>query len=154
MTLALILGGVAALYMLWLLFRLAAHALPIYAGASVAVLLQSGAGYPVAIASGLGAGLFVWLAGRILFGLVRSPFPRSLLALSFLAPAASAGYQAGQALSSLMTETETVQTSAALSGAIAAAAMAWRGLAGTVSKPRLAQSLYVAETPRADPGEF
>ena len=70
MTFLLILGTVAGLYMLALLFRLASYALPVYTGIGCAfLLLRHDYGHLAAIAGGLSAGISTLLLGQYLIAL-------------------------------------------------------------------------------------
>lgn len=92
MTIFLILGAVAALYLIWFLFRLAAFALPIYAGVSLGLFMHaSGYGYPASIISGLAAGAALLLLAQLLIAF--SPLLRWPIILLFIVPAAFAGHQ-------------------------------------------------------------
>src|SRR3546814_4319143 len=74
MTIFLILGAVAGLYVLALLFRLASYALPVYAGLTCAfLLLGHDVGYLGAILGGLAAGIATLLIGQGLIAFIRSP---------------------------------------------------------------------------------
>src|SRR3546814_12212233 len=68
MTLMIILGGIAALYLTGLLFRLAFLALPVCLGLCAFLLLRDqGNGWAEALAMGLLTGIGFHLAGRRLF---------------------------------------------------------------------------------------
>ena len=74
MTIFLILGAVAGLYVLALLFRLASYALPVYAGLTCAfLLLGHDVGHLGAILGGLAAGIATLLIGQGLIAFIRSP---------------------------------------------------------------------------------
>lgn len=77
----------------WLLFHLAALALPLVAGISAAMLAyESGAGLLGAGAVGFLAGVVTLSAGQFLFATMRSPMLRFLTAMLFAAPAAVVGF--------------------------------------------------------------
>lgn len=102
MTIFLILGAVAGLYVLALLFRLASYALPVYAGLTCAfLLLRHDVGHLGAILGGLSAGIATLLIGQGLIAFVRSPMLRVGIAFLFAIPAGIAGFQAAHALGSL-----------------------------------------------------
>lgn len=111
MTIILLLGLFAGLYMLWLLFNLAAHALPLYVGLGACMsLLHGGHGFLVSISAGFLAGVATLVIGQLLFDFVRSPTLHTAIAILFVIPAAFAGYQlvygiAGFAISSGITLT-------------------------------------------------
>ena len=93
MTFMIILGAVAGVYLLWLMFRLAALALPVYAGIAAALLLRdANHGYIEAIAAGLVVGGAIWFAGNALLAIARSPLLRLAVAALFAVPAGFAGY--------------------------------------------------------------
>lgn len=128
MTLMIILGGIAALYLIWLLFRLAAFALPLYVGVGAALYLHTqNHGIAAVLATGFMTGLLVHLAGRALFVSIRSPLLRFLLASLFAAPAGFAGYQAMSGLASLTTDGGPWVHILAVAAGLATASAAWRG---------------------------
>ena len=87
MTIFLILGAVAGLYVLALLFRLASYALPVYAGLTCAfLLLRHDVGHLGAILGGLSAGIATLLIGQGLIGFIRSPMIRVGIACLFAIP--------------------------------------------------------------------
>jgi predicted anti-sigma-YlaC factor YlaD len=102
MTLMLILGAIAALYCLRLLFRSAKFALPVCAAIALGFALRDlGFGWLTILGSALIAGLAVLALGRRLVG-GAAPFPVKLcVILMFVGAAAFAGYQAGTALAIL-----------------------------------------------------
>lgn len=94
MTIILVLGLFAGLYLFWLLFDLAAHALPIYIGLGVCLsLLHQGHGFLAATSAGFLVGVITLMLGRLLFDVVRSPALRVVIAILFVIPAGVAGYQ-------------------------------------------------------------
>lgn len=129
MTLALILGGAVALYLIWLLFRLAAYALPVYSALGTGLyLLEHHHGYGTAIAGGLAVGVAVLLVGQFLMAFARSPLLRFLVALLFAVPAGAAGYQAARGLGGMMIDPGAGLTALSLFAAALTASSAWRGL--------------------------
>jgi hypothetical protein len=131
MTILLILGTAAGLYMLWLIFRLASLALPVYVaiGTGLAVLRHEYS-YPAAIFAAFGAGVATLLIGQLLITFIRSPLLRLGIALLFAIPAAFAGYQAAHSLGSLATSSSYVLAVLGLIAAIATSASAWRSVMG------------------------
>jgi hypothetical protein len=92
-TFLIILGGVAAAYIAWLLFRFAALALPLGAGIACALaMLDHGAGHALAIGSGIAVAAAIHLAGQRLFATARSPLLRAVLLMLFAIPAGTAGF--------------------------------------------------------------
>lgn len=145
MTIILILGAVAGLYSIWLLFRLAVYALPVYAGLATAFLmLGNGLGYPGSIAGGLIAGMATLLIGQLLFAFIRSPLLRVVIALSFAVPAGIAGYHAIQGLAGLAIDDSLTLRVPGLIGAFVTAFSAWRSVAQTADQA-------LARSPKAIP---
>src|SRR3546814_6923974 len=84
-TIILILGLCAVLYMLWLLFNLAAYALPLYAGLGVCIsLLHQGDGFLTSISAGFLVGIATLVVGQLLFDFVRSPTLQTAIAILFV----------------------------------------------------------------------
>jgi hypothetical protein len=131
MTIFLILGAAAGLYMLWLLFRLASLALPVYVAVGTGfALLRHDYSYPAAIFTAFGAGIATLLVGQVLIAFIRSPLLRLGIALLFAIPAAFAGYQAAHSLGSLATSNSSVLAVLGLIAAIATSVSAWRSVMG------------------------
>lgn len=128
MTFMIILGGIAGLYLILLMFRLAAIALPLYAGIGAGLwMLDRGFGYGASIASGLLLGTLILLAGRFLCAAL-PPLWRGLVALLFALPAGFAGYQAAKGLGGLALSDGAFLECLAITGALITAAAAWRSL--------------------------
>lgn len=132
MTLMIILGIVAALYLALLLYRLAILALPISAGLIVASLLHDqGSGWTGAALAGLFAGCAAYLAGRICASDgVQMPVRVTVLLL-FSSAAACAGYQLGSALAVLGGLEADWQRVFAVLTALATAHASWRNMLGS-----------------------
>lgn len=130
MTLFLILGIIAALYVVWLIFRAAAYALPVCAGIALGLhLVETGHGHGAAILAGFGAGIAVLLLGQLLIAFLPSTALRLVIVAIFTVPAGFAGYQVGNALGGLWLGQGMLLTlTSGLSGLIAAVS-AWRSLA-------------------------
>ena len=129
MTLMIILGGIAALYLIGLLFRLASLALPVCLGlCAFLVLRDQGNGWAAALAMGLLTGIGVHLAGRWLFARTTSASIRLLIGLLFMAPAGAAGLGAGMALADLLGIDGGWRTCLAILVGVAAACASWRSL--------------------------
>lgn len=132
MTLMIILGGAAALYLIWLLFRLAAFALPVYAAVGAGLFVhEQGYGIVAMLLAGFTTGLIVHLAGQAVFASVRSPLLRLLIALLFAMPAGFAGYQAMTGLLRLLIYDRRWASCLVIAAGLATASAAWRSLAGT-----------------------
>lgn len=137
MTIFLVLGLFAGLYMIWLLFNLAVHALPVGAGISIAFWMHDhDYGYVAAILGDLAAGIAILLIGQRLFAVVRAPILRLALALMFAIPAGIAGYHAVQGIMQLAIEPGTLLSVLSWTGAIVIALAAWSRLTGAEA-PRL-----------------
>lgn len=135
MTFILLLGGAAAIYIAMLMFRLAAVALPLYAGIGISIyLIGRDFGYPASIAAGLLVGALILVAGRALCA-VLPPFYRAIVAAVFAGPAGFAGYQAAKGLVGLAIGGGYALEVLGFTGALAAAVAAWRGL-GTAERHR------------------
>ena len=128
MTLMIILGGIAALYLIGLLFRLASLALPVCLGLCAFLLLRD-QGYGPALAMGLLTGIGFHLAGLWLFARTTSARIRLLIGLLFMAPAGAAGLGAGTALADLLGIDGGWRTCLAMLVGVAAACASWRSLA-------------------------
>ena len=131
MTILLILGAIAGLYILWLLFRLAAVALPVYVAIGLGfLLLRHDYGYPTAFLAAFGAGLATLLVGQFMVAATRSPILRWGIAMLFAAPAALAGYQSAHSLGSLATSNAGTLAVLGIIAAIATSISAWRSVMG------------------------
>jgi len=122
---AIVLSFVGLAYLCWLLFALAVHALPFFAGATVGLAAyHSGSGPVAAIIIGALAGGGVLVLGQVAFTTLRSSLMRAALALIFAVPAAVAGYHAACGLAQLVVPAETWRDAIALVGATIVAATA------------------------------
>ena len=130
MTIFLIFGIIAALYVVWLMFRAAAYALPVYVGIALGLhLVETGHGYGAAIVAGFGSGIAVLLLGQLLIACLPSTALRLVVALFFVVPAGFAGYQVGNALGGQLIGQGTLLTLASVLSGLVAALSAWRSLA-------------------------
>lgn len=122
MTILLIFGGIAALYLLWFAIRAAIFALPVYAGVSLAFhMLGSGLGHGAAILCGLVAGIAILFAGRILAALLPSTLVRLFVVALFAVPAGFAGYQLASGLGGLFADPGPLLNLASWTAALVAA---------------------------------
>jgi len=97
-----VLSLVGLAYLCWLLFVVAAYALPIFVGVTAGlVAYDSGAGPVGTMIVGAIAGALALMAGQIAFTVVRSFLVRAAIALIFAMPTAVAGYHAAYGLVSL-----------------------------------------------------
>lgn len=102
MAILIILGLFGALYMLWLIFSLAAYALPFSAGLAVFFWMHGhGSGILAAIAIAFLCGVALLVAGQLLFANIRSPLARLAIAAIFAIPAGIAGYHAAYGIGRL-----------------------------------------------------
>ena len=77
----------------WLMFALAAHALPIFAAVTIGLAaFHRGAGPAGAIMVALVSGVVTLFIGQIAFATARSPLIRAAIATLFAAPSVVAGY--------------------------------------------------------------
>ena len=150
MTIFLVLGLFAGLYMLWLLFSLAVYALPLYAGIGLAFWMHgAGCGYAPAILAGFAAGFATLFAGQLLFALSGSPLLRLALALLFVLPAGIAGYQAVHGVFGLAIDPGATLTILSGLGATLIAGTAWTRLAG-FERGELVQQPMTPSLPAAE----
>ena len=96
----------------WLLFALAAHALPVFVAVTIGLAaFHSGAGPAGAIMVALVCGVVTLFVGQIAFATARSPLIRAAIATLFAAPAVVAGYHATLGLGRLGTSSHVWQLS-------------------------------------------
>jgi hypothetical protein len=94
LALGLVLNTVGIGLFCWLIFMLAAYALPFFVGLYVFMLaLHSGAGVLGAPILGIAAGGITLAIGQIAFAMTRSVIIRAIIAALFAVPATLAGYQ-------------------------------------------------------------
>ncbi|MBW0150807.1 MAG: hypothetical protein U1A07_07770 [Phenylobacterium sp.] len=105
--------------MCWLLFNLAAFALPLFAGVSVGLIaMDAGAGPLGGIFVGLLVGASTLVAGQLVFTLAPSIPVRLAVAALFAAPAALAGYHATLGLAAMAIPTEGWRQAFAIIGGL------------------------------------
>jgi hypothetical protein len=150
MTIFLLLGLFAGLYLLWLLFNLAAHALPVATGISLAFWMRDlDYGYVAAILCGFAAGIAVLVIGQFLFTVIRSPIVRLAIALLFAIPAGIAGYHAVRGVMGLAIDPGMTLSTLSWVGGVTIAITAWIRLAGfEISEPTRAAAGPSATTVR------
>jgi hypothetical protein len=129
--LSIILSIAAIGFFCWLLFTLAVFALPFFAGLTAGGwAYHTGAGWLGAIVIGtVAAGLTLGI-GQLLLGLVRPLWARLLIALTFVAPAAIAGYHATHGIVKHTMPSETWQVVFSVIGAVAVGVTAFMRVAG------------------------
>ena len=104
----------------WLLFTLAIYALPAFAGVTAGMwAYDSGAGWPGGIAISLVAAALIFGVGQLLLAFARLLWLRIVIALTFVAPAAIAGYHATHGIVKHAMPSETWQIAFSVVGAIA-----------------------------------
>ena len=103
MTIFLVFGFLAGLYLLRLLFDLAIYALPVGVGIEAGFLLRAcHLGIPAMLVGGFLAGVIVLHFGRaVMKGTLPAP-TRAIIALVFILPAFAAGYQLAKLLLSAL----------------------------------------------------
>ena len=116
-----ILSSIATIGVLcWLLFTLAVFALPFFAGVSAGTwAYQTGAGWLGAILVGLVAAALTFGLGQVLLAFIRPLWIRLAIALTFVAPAALAGYHATHGIVKHTMPSDTWQLIFSVIGAIA-----------------------------------
>jgi hypothetical protein len=128
-TIILVLGLFAGLYMLWLLFSLTTHALPLYVGLAFGLwFYRHGLSLAGSILAGFLAAITTMVAGPLLFALVRSPTLRLLVVLLFVLPAGFAGYQVVYGLAGLAIAKGVALTALSVIGGCAIARAAWKSV--------------------------
>ena len=126
----LIFGGIAALYLIWLAFRAAAFALPLYAGLSLTIhMIAEGYGDRAAMLSGFAAGTGLLVIGRIFAAILPSPGVRLFIVALFAVPAGFAGYQLAASLGALLMNPGPMLAAGSVIAAVVAAASAASALA-------------------------
>jgi hypothetical protein len=125
-----ILAMVGLAYLCWLLFALAVHALPLFAGVTVGLAAYHGGSGPIgAIIVGAIASSITLIVGQIAFTTLQSPLIRAAIALLFAVPAAVTGYHAALGLAHIAIPAEGWQNALAVGGAIIVAATGWARVA-------------------------
>jgi hypothetical protein len=131
-----ILAFVGLAYLCWLLFALAVHALPLFAGVTAGLAAYHGGSGPIAaIIVGAIASSITLIVGQIAFTTLRSPLIRAAIALLFAVPAAMAGYHAALGLAHIAIPAEGWRNALAVGGAIIVAATGWARVALSAPRP-------------------
>lgn len=152
-----VLSFVGFAYLCWLLFALAVHALPFFAGVTSGLAAyHSGSGPVAAIIVGAIAGSVVLVVGQVAFATLRAPLMRAALAFMFAVPAAVAGYHAAHGLAQLVVPAEAWRETFAIAGATIVAATAlmrmWLSLPPD-AEPGVAAGLTSPRLPASQSGE-
>jgi hypothetical protein len=125
----LVLGLFIGLYLLWLLFNLAAHALPFDVGLGLSMwMLHHDHGFVTSIAAGLLVGVITLVIGQLLFDAIRSPALRLAIAVLFVIPAGVAGYQLINGIAGMVIGKGLALTLLSMVGGGFVASAAWRQL--------------------------
>lgn len=116
-----ILFAIAAIgFLCWLLFTLAVHALPLFVGVTAGIwAFGAGAGWPGAIFGGGVAAVLTSVVGHLLYANIRQPLARAAIALTFVAPAAIAGFHATHGIVKHATPSNGWQLAFSIMGAAA-----------------------------------
>lgn len=134
LALGIVLSIVGLGFFCWLLFTLAIYALPFFVGMTIGFYAHhTGSGPLGAFGLGLIAAVFVFLVGRVIFSIVRTPFLRIPVALMFAVPAGLAGYYTTFGLAALTMTSDLRRQVFAVTGAAVIGAMVWTRLA--ISSP-------------------
>uniref|UniRef100_A0A9E7ZS46 DUF4175 domain-containing protein n=1 Tax=Bosea sp. NBC_00436 TaxID=2969620 RepID=A0A9E7ZS46_9HYPH len=122
-----IIGSLSAILMIcWLVFSLAAFALPAFMGVNAGIwAFQSGAGILGGIVVGLIAAAATFGIGQLLLVLLRPTWAKLLVALAFVVPAVIAGYAATHGIVKHLMPGETWQIAFSIIGAVATAGTAF-----------------------------
>ena len=137
MTFLLILGAVAALFILWMLFRLATYALPVCVGITAAFGLVDRGWNPLgAAAIGIGVGITILVLAQILYAITPPGAGRFAITALFAVPAAFAGYFSFESLGQLAVGDGPVLAALSAVAAIVTASGAWKALASSAADPR------------------
>ena len=130
-----ILASLAAIGALcWLLFTLAVFALPAFVGVTVGALAHgTGAGVPGAILIGLVAATLA--VGQVVMMFGRPVWLKLIVAITFVAPAALAGFHATHGIVKHLMPSEVWQISFSVVSAIAVGITALMRVAGMATAP-------------------
>jgi hypothetical protein len=132
-----ILASLAATGLLcWLLFTLAAFALPAFVGVTVGAWAHgTGAGIPCAILVGAVAAAITLAVGHLLITFARPMWLKLIVAAAFVAPAAIAGFHATHGIVKHLMPSEAWQIAFSVIGAIAVGITAFVRVAGMAVAP-------------------
>ncbi len=126
----------------WLLFTLAVFALPFIAGVTGGMwAYETGAGWLGAIVVGAVAAALTFGIGQLLLLFVRPLWARIVIALTFVAPAAIAGYHATHGIVKHTMPSEGWQVAFSIIGAVAIGATALRRLVSMAPPGSTGQNL-------------
>ncbi len=133
----------------WLMFALAAHALPVFAAVTIGLAaFHGGAGPAGAIMVALVSGVVTLLLGQIAFATARSPLIRAAIATLFAAPSVVAGYHVALGLADIGASSAIWRETLALIGAIMVAATALARIS-LYATPNFGQPTAACSRPRS-----
>ena len=133
----------------WLIFTLAAYALPFFVGLYVFMLaLHGGAGVLGAPILGIAAGGITLAIGQIAFAMTRSVIVRAIIAALFAVPATLAGYQVVFAMSQIGVPSLVWREIFACISAVFIGGTAWTRLAVFTESRPLDTDGAIASDPR------
>lgn len=149
LVLGLVLNAVGIGLFCWLIFALAAYALPFFVALSVGMLaFRDGAGVVGALLIGIASGALTLAAGQVAVAVSRSLTLRVAIATAFAVPAAIAGYHVVLVLSQIGVPSLAWREAFACVGAVCIGGTAWARLT-VFAKTRPSESVGVVEnTPR------
>jgi hypothetical protein len=132
-----ILASLAAIGLLcWLLFTLAVFALPAFVGVTAGAWAHgTGAGIPGAILVGAIAAAVTLAAGHLLITFARPMWLKMIVAATFVAPAAIAGFHATHGIVKHLMPSDAWQITFSVFGAIAVGITAFVRVAGMAAAP-------------------
>lgn len=127
-----LLASLAAIGVLcWLLFTLAVFALPLFVRMTVGAWAHdTGAGLAGALLVGFAAGIAAFVAGQLLITFSRPTWLKIAVALTFVAPAAVAGFNAVHGIVKHLAPSEGWQIAFSILGAVAVGITAFVRVAG------------------------
>ena len=132
-----ILASVAAIGLLcWLLFTLAVFALPAFVGVTAGAWAHgTGAGIPGAILIGAVAAAITLASGHLLITFARPAWLKLIVAATFVAPAAVAGFHATHGIVKHLMPSDGWQLTFSVIGAVAVGITAFVRVAGMAAAP-------------------
>jgi hypothetical protein len=129
----------------WLMFTLAVYALPFFAAMKVGLsAYHSGAGVIGSLLVGFAAGVMTLAAGQFVFAVVRFPVLRAAIVISFVAPAAIAGFYATLALAQIGVPSTAWREAFAIFGAMFVGGTAFVRMGAMATSPFTKQARAVA----------
>jgi len=132
-------------FLCWLMFRLAVYALPFFAAMTVGLnAYHSGAGVIGSLLVGFAAGAMTLTAGQFVFAAVRFPILRAAIVISFVAPAAIAGFYAALALAQIGVPSTAWREAFAILGAMFVGGTAFVRMGAMATSPFTKQVRAVA----------